>query len=259
MGGNLQRVLAVVNHQSDAGKTTTAMNLGASLAVAEKSVLLVDLDPVASLSFRLNCDLGGDRRRLLSVLKQESDINYAIQKTSISNLDVLAATDDYARFEVVAMTWERKEYALKEVFSKINKQYQYVIIDTPSAVGVAFINALVAADEVLIPVPCSAGGGRSLFVLAECVDEVRHRFNPDLRDEKYVVNMYDPRKGASHRAFEILKKEFEATLFRTVVPSSPSLLANGQAGGIAVLANANCKSAGAFLSLAAEVSEGGLT
>jgi len=217
----MQRIIAVINQKGGVGKTTTAINLGAYLAKAGKEVLLVDMDPQGNASSGLGLDKKSLDSTMYDVLFTASNIQSAILETNISGLSILPANANLAAAEIDLASEDRREFKLKEALSKTT--HDYVLIDCPPALGLLTINALTAADEVLIPVQAEYYAMEGLGQLLDIIQRVRSGLNPKLEILGVVVTMYDNRTTLAGQVSDELKKHFGDKVLNSVIPRNVRL------------------------------------
>lgn len=215
------RIIAVLNQKGGVGKTTTAINLGAYLAKMGKSVLIVDFDPQGNATSGVGLDKQNVELTSFDVLFEDNVLQAAIMATSTQNLFILPANENLASAEVELVNREEREKYLKQALSTI--AYDYVLIDCPPSLGLLTINALTAADWLLIPVQAEYYALEGLTQLLSVLQRVRQSLNPKLELLGVLVTMFDSRTSLSEQVYAELKKHFGGKVFKTVVPRNVKL------------------------------------
>lgn len=246
------RILAIANQKGGVGKTTTAINLAASLAVAEQRVLLVDSDPQANASSGLSVRPGPGEAGLYEVLLGKRRMEEIIAKTELSGLDLAPATPALVGAEIELISRPRREAALKEALQTAIPQYQYILIDCPPSLGLLTLNALTAADAVLIPVQCEYYAMEGLGQLLKTVELVQQLYNPDLKIEGIVLTLFDGRNRLAHQVAQEIRTYFSHRVFQAVIPRNVTLAEAPSYGKPALLYHIGSAGAQAYLQLAQE-------
>lgn len=216
-------VVALANQKGGVGKSTTAINLAASLAFQDQKVLLVDLDPQGNASSGLGIDRGSIEVSIYDVLLKESPLEDAIEPTSVLNLFVVPATIDLAGAEIELVSMFSRETRLRSAIEESETDHDVVLIDCPPSLGLLTVNALTAADEVFIPIQCEYYALEGLSQLLRNVDLVSSNLNPQLKVGGVVLTMYDGRTKLSKEVAEQVREYFSESAYQTVIPRSVRL------------------------------------
>jgi chromosome partitioning protein len=216
-------VVALANQKGGVGKSTTAINLAASLAFQDQRVLLIDLDPQGNATSGLGIDRGSIEVSIYDVLLKESPLEDAIEPTSVRNLFVVPATIDLAGAEIELVSLFSRETRLKSAITELDGEFDIVLIDCPPSLGLLTVNALTAADEVVIPIQCEYYALEGLSQLLRNVDLVSANLNPELKVGGVVLTMYDGRTKLSKEVAEQVRDYFGEVAYKTVIPRSVRL------------------------------------
>jgi chromosome partitioning protein len=250
---DMGRVLAISNQKGGVGKTTTAINLAASLAAGEQRTLLVDCDPQGNASSGLGIQARELPLTVYDVLSGRATWQDARQTTALRYLDVLPANRELAGAEVELVNVDRREYRLEEALGAARADYSYLVIDCPPALGLLTLNALTAADAVVIPLQCEYFALEGLSELMHTIELVRKGLNPGLEIEGVLLTMFDGRISIANQVAEEARRHFEGRVFKTVIPRNVRLSECPSFGKPILLYDLRSKGCESYLSLAREI------
>ncbi len=248
----MSKILAVTNQKGGVGKTTTGINLAASLARAERKVLLIDLDPQGNATVGSGVDKDGQEYSIYDVLIGGCDVTSAILPTD-SGYDLVPANPDLAGAQVELIDEIGRELRLRKALEPIHGRYDYVLIDCPPSLNLLTVNALVAADAVMIPMQCEYFALEGLSALVDTVRKVREALNPKLRIEGLLRTMFDGRNTLSNEVSEQLQKHFGDKVYNTIIPRNVRLAEAPSYGKAVIHYDAASKGAQAYQALAGEI------
>ena len=249
------RVIAVTNQKGGVGKTTTAINLSACLAAEGKKVLAVDADQQGNTTSGLGLDKNGIPETIYNVFLGEKNISDVKQPTCVEGLEVVPANINLTGAEIELIGNERREFILRESLEEIKDDYDFIIIDCPPSLNMITVNALVAADTVLVPIQCEYFALEGLEQLLHTVNLVKKRLNPDLEIEGIVFTMFDARTNLSLQVVEEVKRSLGQNVYRTIIPRNVRLGESPSHGLPINLYDPKSKGAEAYQMLADEVME----
>lgn len=247
------KIIAIANQKGGVGKTTTAINLAASLGVLEKKVLLIDADPQANATSGIGIDVETVDIGTYQLLEHSNSAKEAIIKTETPNLDIIPAHIDLVAIEIELVDKDEREYMLKKALSDIKNDYDYIIIDCAPSLGLLTLNALTAADAVIIPIQCEYFALEGLGKLLNTIKSVQKIHNPELDIEGLLLTMYDSRLRLSNQVVEEVQKHFNDMVFQTIIQRNVRLSEAPSYGESIINYDASSKGASNYLSLAKEV------
>ncbi len=247
------KTIAIVNQKGGVGKSTTAVNLGAGLAEAGKKVLLIDLDPQGNASSGLGVEKSELEYTSYDLLIEAESVFSVIMETETDNLDLIPANIELAGAEIELVSIMSREGRLKKSLVEITDDYDFIIIDCPPSLGLLTLNALTAADSVMVPIQCEYYAMEGLGQLMNTIELVRKNLNPDLRIEGVLMTMYDARTNLSGQVIEEVEEYFSDLMFKTIIPRNVRLSEAPSFGRSILEYSSNSKGAEAYRKLAEEV------
>ncbi|MEZ7888115.1 ParA family protein [Cloacibacterium caeni] len=245
------KIIGVANQKGGVGKTTTAVNLAAALGVLEKKVLLIDADPQANATSGLGIE--EVNYSTYNLLEHSADVKDCIQKTSSPNLDLVPSHIDLVAAEIELVDRDKREYMLKKALEEVKSEYDYIIIDCAPSLGLITVNALTAADSVIIPIQCEYFALEGLGKLLNTVKNVQKIHNYDLDIEGLLLTMYDSRLRLSNQVVEEVNTHFPEMVFETIISRNVRLSEAPSFGESILMYDAESKGAIQYIQLAEEV------
>ncbi len=247
------RTICIANRKGGVGKTTTAINLAAAIGISGAKTLLIDCDPQGNASSGVGARPDENTATIYQILLGECTLQEAVQKTAIEKLDVLPANHDLIGAEVELLNIEDREYRLRTLIRQYGSVYRYIFLDCPPSLGLLTVNALTAADSVLIPLQCEYYALEGLRSLIETLDIIRERLNPDLAIEGLLLTMFDARNRLCHQVAEEIREFFPQYVFESIIPRNVRLSESPSHGLPILLYDPSCRGAKSYMDLAQEM------
>lgn len=251
------RVIAIANQKGGVGKTTTAINLAASLALSEQRSLLIDCDPQGNTTGGIGFPKDPARRTLYNALMLDEPLERIIQKTQIDGLDLIPADKNLVGAEVELVAAENREFQLKRLLQQVRENYAFILMDCPPALGLLTLNALTAADSVLVPIQCEYLALEGVSELLDTLMRIRRTLNPNLAVEGIVLTMYDERTTLSRQVASDLRSFFGSQVFESIIPRNVRLAEAPSHGKPIHFYDIHSRGAEAYTNLAKEVISNG--
>lgn len=251
----MAKIIALANQKGGVGKTTTTINLAASLATLEKKVLVVDADPQANASSGLGVDISQVDCSIYECIIDHADVRDAIYTTDIDGLDIIPSHIDLVGAEIEMLNLENREKVIKGILDPLRPEYDYILIDCSPSLGLITVNALTAADSVIIPVQCEYFALEGISKLLNTIKIIKSRLNPKLEIEGFLLTMYDSRLRLANQIYDEVKRHFQELVFKTVIQRNVKLSESPSHGLPVILYDADSTGAKNHLALAKEIIE----
>ncbi|WP_042277482.1 ParA family protein [[Clostridium] dakarense] len=248
----MSKVIAVFNQKGGVGKTTTNVNLSASMGKMGKKILVLDLDPQGNTTSGYGVDKNSVESTIYEVMLDSLDIREAIIGTEFDNVDIVAAATELSGAEIELTTMKDREFILKNALEPIREEYDYIFIDCPPSLGMLTINSLTAVDSVLIPIQCEYYALEGVSQLMETIKLVKSRLNPSLDIQGVVLSMFDGRANLSIQVVEEVKRYFKGSVYTTLIPRNVRLAEAPSHGKPVIYYDSKCRGTEAYMELAEE-------
>jgi chromosome partitioning protein len=247
------KIIALANQKGGVGKTTTAVNLGASLAAAGKKVLLIDIDPQGNATTGLGIEKSSLSYTLYDIFSTSTPCREAICSTLLPGLNLIPSSSNLSGIEMELATYSRPQFILSQSLKAIEEEYDYILMDCPPSLGILTVNALVSAHSVLIPLQCEFYALEGLSLLIRTIELIKKQLNPELHIFGLLLTMYDKRSRLTLQVEEEVRNYFEDIVFKTVIPRNIRLSEAPSYGKPAIIYNHQCLGSRGYLLLAREI------
>ena len=247
------KISALANQKGGVGKTTTTINLAASLATLEKSVLVIDADPQANASSGLGVDIKEVDCSIYECIIDHADVRDAIYTTDINGLDIIPSHINLVGAEIEMLNLPNRENVIKNMLATIRDEYDFILIDCSPSLGLITVNALTAADSVVIPVQCEYFALEGISKLLNTIKIIKSRLNPQLEIEGFLLTMYDSRLRLANQIYDEVKRHFQELVFKTVIQRNVKLSESPSHGLPVILYDADSTGSKNHLALAKEI------
>lgn len=247
------KIIALANQKGGVGKTTTTINLAASLATLEKSVLVIDADPQANASSGLGVDIKEVDCSIYECIIDHTDVRDAIYTTDINGLDIIPSHINLVGAEIEMLNLPNRENVIKNMLATIRDEYDFILIDCSPSLGLITVNALTAADSVVIPVQCEYFALEGISKLLNTIKIIKSRLNPQLEIEGFLLTMYDSRLRLANQIYDEVKRHFQELVFKTVIQRNVKLSESPSHGLPVILYDADSTGSKNHLALAKEI------